>query len=331
MKRKVFILLMASVLAFSGCEEAELAVDAQNENVTTVQSTDLDSEKNTVSVINSVDDTVNDTDTGTDSSIHSEAETKTSENPEATGQNETVTSSVEEETPTVSEPEYTVEEYEAELYVTKPVNIRKGPGTEYERVGALNKGDKVLVNGKSGEWYRFEVNNQTVFSNSSFFADETAYNEMLAKEETDLIAAQEQANADLNQARAAAMASPDLEFKEEVLRLVNVERANAGLPPLTEDATLDSKAKIRADELPSSFSHTRPDGSSCFTVLDGVSWTTCGENIAAGQRTPQEVVNDWMNSEGHRANIMSASFTKIGIGLTYGGEYGTYWVQLFTD
>lgn len=121
-------------------------------------------------------------------------------------------------------------------------------------------------------------------------------------------------------------------YAGEVLRLVNVERAKAGLPALTTNSTLTAAANKRAQETKQSFSHTRPDGSSCFTVLAeyGISYRTAGENIAYGQRTPQEVVNGWMNSPGHRANILKSSFGKVGIGV-YESNGVIYWSQLFTD
>ena len=90
-------------------------------------------------------------------------------------------------------------------------------------------------------------------------------------------------------------------------------------------------AQTRAGELQTSFSHTRPSGASCFTALTeaGVSYARAGENIAYGQSTPEAVVQSWMSSSGHRANILSSSFTTIGIGCTV--VNGTaYWAQLFT-
>ena len=116
-----------------------------------------------------------------------------------------------------------------------------------------------------------------------------------------------------------------------VVDLVNQERAAAGLAPLSVDVTVSRAAQERAQELVTTFSHTRPNGTSCFTVLQeyGVSYMGAGENIAAGQRSAQEVMHAWMNSEGHRANILNGSFTEIGVGVyTVGGT--TYWCQLFT-
>ena len=110
--------------------------------------------------------------------------------------------------------------------------------------------------------------------------------------------------------------------------------AEAGLGPLTLDPTLCSLAKIRSDEIVSVFDHTRPDGRSCFTVFsdNGVTYMAAGENIAAGYPTVEDVFNGWMNSEGHRANLLSPSFGKIGIGFTYSdGGYRYYWAQVFSD
>ena len=119
-------------------------------------------------------------------------------------------------------------------------------------------------------------------------------------------------------------------YEAEVLRLVNVERAKTGLAPLVRDDGAEKVAYLRAKEIVQSFSHTRPDGRSCFTAASdlGVSYRTAGENIAYGYATPEQVVNGWMNSEGHRKNILSASFTKIGIGC-YKSSSVLYWSQFF--
>ena len=113
----------------------------------------------------------------------------------------------------------------------------------------------------------------------------------------------------------------------EVLDLVNAERAKNGLAPLTLDTELTSNANVRAKEIVEVFSHTRPNGESCFTAVT-VDWMSVGENIAMGYPTPEAVMNGWMNSDGHRKNILNGGFTKIGIGVYSSG--GTlYWVQLF--
>ncbi len=122
------------------------------------------------------------------------------------------------------------------------------------------------------------------------------------------------------------------EFIQQVVNLVNQERSKAGLSPVTADATLQSAAQIRAKEIEISFSHTRPDGSSFSSVLSqqGISYRGAGENIAWGQRSPEEVMEGWMNSPGHRANILNASFTKLGVGYYQNAAGTNYWSQLFT-
>lgn len=128
--------------------------------------------------------------------------------------------------------------------------------------------------------------------------------------------------------------TPDTEnqsYAEEVVSLVNVERAKEGLDPLTIDIKVQEAAQIRALEIETLFSHTRPNGSSFSTVLkeQNISYKSVGENIAWGQRSPQDVVNAWMNSEGHRANIMNANYTKIGVGYYQNTQGTNYWSQLF--
>ncbi|MBQ8435510.1 MAG: CAP domain-containing protein, partial [Oscillospiraceae bacterium] len=122
---------------------------------------------------------------------------------------------------------------------------------------------------------------------------------------------------------------------EAVLDLVNEQREAVGAEPLALDESLTEAAMIRAEEIVESFSHTRPDGSSCFTVLDelGISCGYPGENIAAGYSDAADVMNGWVNSEGHYKNIVDKYYSEIGIGIVYdsNSEYGYYWVQIFAD
>ena len=121
-------------------------------------------------------------------------------------------------------------------------------------------------------------------------------------------------------------------FAEQVAELVNAERRKAGLGELVLDQEIASAALVRAKEIETSFSHTRPDGRSFSSVLtdNGISFRGSGENIAWGQKTPQEVMDGWMNSEGHRANILNAKFTKIGVGYYQNASGRNFWTQLFT-
>ncbi|MBQ7703854.1 MAG: CAP domain-containing protein [Selenomonadaceae bacterium] len=119
-------------------------------------------------------------------------------------------------------------------------------------------------------------------------------------------------------------------FAQEVLELVNIERAKEHLKPLKLSSSMNHYAQIRAKEITKKFSHTRPSGYSCFTVIPKP-YRTVGENIAAGQRSPSEVVAAWMNSPGHRENIMNPKFRELGMGYLYlpDSKYKHYWAQLF--
>lgn len=128
--------------------------------------------------------------------------------------------------------------------------------------------------------------------------------------------------------RLKASASSPSGFEEQVVQLVNQQRAKAGLRPLTHRADVKNVAQKKAEDMINSnyFSHTSPNYGSPFDMLKafGISYSYAGENIAKGQKTPQEVMNAWMNSSGHRANILKPEYDVIGVGFYHGA-----WVQMF--
>lgn len=136
----------------------------------------------------------------------------------------------------------------------------------------------------------------------------------------------------LGRFKAAGVAPSDT-YQLQVLDLVNEERLSRDIIPLKLNDQVQQAAQVRANEIVTVLGHTRPDGRSCFTALDeaGVSRFCAGENIAAGQSTPESVMNSWMNSKSHRDNILDPSYTEMGIGYlrTSSGKYGRYWVQMF--
>ena len=119
-------------------------------------------------------------------------------------------------------------------------------------------------------------------------------------------------------------------YEQEVIRLVNVERAKYGLKPLTEDWELSRVARYKSQDMHDRryFDHNSPTYGTPFQMMKafGLSYRSAGENIAMGYRTPQAVVTGWMNSSGHRANILNSSYTKIGVGYVADGNY---WTQHF--
>lgn len=124
-----------------------------------------------------------------------------------------------------------------------------------------------------------------------------------------------------------------LSYEQQVLTLCNQQRANNGLPALTMNWQLERMARIKSQDMRDNhyFSHTSPTYGSPFQMMTsfGISYMAAGENIAAGQPDPKSVVTAWMNSPGHRANILSKSYTQIGVGFSSGGTYGTYWTEDF--
>ena len=119
-------------------------------------------------------------------------------------------------------------------------------------------------------------------------------------------------------------------YEEEVVRLVNVERAKYGLSPLETDWQLSRVARYKSQDMKDKnyFSHTSPTYGTPFQMMKsfGITYRYAGENIAKGQKTPQAVVTAWMNSSGHRANILNANYKKIGVGYVANGNY---WTQMF--
>ncbi len=118
----------------------------------------------------------------------------------------------------------------------------------------------------------------------------------------------------------------------QVVALVNKERTSRGLKPLTQNWQVSRVARYKADDMRDKnyFNHTSPTYGSPFDMLKSfnVAYRSAGENIAKGQKTPEAVVTAWMNSEGHRRNILDPNYTQIGVGYSQGGST-TYWTQMF--
>ncbi|MDD2189372.1 MAG: CAP domain-containing protein [Eubacteriales bacterium] len=122
-------------------------------------------------------------------------------------------------------------------------------------------------------------------------------------------------------------------YEQQVVDMVNKERAAAGLPALKVNTKLAGVAEKKAEDLRDKnyFSHTSPTYGSPFDMMKqfGISYSSAGENIAKGQKTPDSVMNGWMNSPGHKANILNTSFSEIGVGYVTDSNGTTYWVQMF--
>ena len=122
-------------------------------------------------------------------------------------------------------------------------------------------------------------------------------------------------------------------YASEVADIVNQERTSQGLSPLSYDSQLAELAQTKAEDMAENgyFSHQSPTYGSAFDMMNeaGISYRSAGENIARGQRTPEAVMDSWMNSSGHRANILSSSYSSVGVGYAEDENGTAYWVQMF--
>lgn len=369
------MLVMILIMSMMACVSDEAAVtDAGTADGQEMSAEISESDEVAANDETSAQDEISSDEISEESSISETAENEedsdvTSE--EASSEEASVEEVSEEES---EEPAFTVEAYDAILVVKKAVNVRKGPSTDYEKIGGLSRGDQVQVTGIADTgWYQIQYNGTTAYVSANYLMDEASYQAMIAEEEAAAQAAQQQAQqqqaqeqqqqAQEQQQQQQQQQQPQQQqqqqqqpqqpeqqpqqpeqqqpqvntgdYRAQVVALMNQERAAAGVGGITQNASLDAVAQIRAQEIVQSFAHTRPNGTSCFTVLDegGIAYMTAGENIAAGYGTPSEVMTGWMNSEGHRANILNGSFGQVGIGYYTDPNtaYGTYWVQIFTN
>ena len=132
-----------------------------------------------------------------------------------------------------------------------------------------------------------------------------------------------------------SVSSSNLTYEQKVVELVNIERQKNGLSALTLDAKVSNVARTKSKDMATNnyFAHQSPTYGSAGDMLKqfGIQWSAWGENIASGQRTPEAVVTAWMNSSGHRANILSSNFSKIGVGYVTNSNGTPYWTQIFTN
>lgn len=191
--------------------------------------------------------------------------------------------------------------------------------------------------------YRNIINQNKVISTNTYIdKDNEIVNSNLEKEEvtdieekipeTENKSYEDISKEDINEYKNIQSENTYTDLINEVYEITNNYRSLVGVSSLTLDSSLVEAASIRAKELSDSFSHTRPNGSSCFTVLSelGISYGTAGENIAAGYSSPQSVMEGWRSSSGHYQNIISSKFKKIGIGVNIiNNQY--YWVQIFSN
>lgn len=197
------------------------------------------------------------------------------------------------------------------MYVSATkTSVRSGEGTNYSILGTLKQNESVYVKKHMASgWSQVTYNNKVAY--------------VLTKDLTD------------KPSKPSVEENVSLEsYKQEVLRLVNIERAKEGLGSLCMDSQLSKVAQLKSQDMIDNdyFAHNSPVYGTPFEMMKshGITYRIAGENIAMGHSTPQEVVNGWMNSEGHRKNIMNARFTNLGMGIAQAKSGRIYWTQMFT-
>lgn len=208
------------------------------------------------------------------------------------------------------------------LVTASALNVRQGPGTNYKSVTMIYKNEYIRVFAKIGDWYVIQTNGDYIGMVSSKYVK-------LIYPKSNNSNNQNTNNTTNNTTNNGNSLTAD---EKEVFDLINVKRTAAGLSALKVDAELQNVARAKAEDMVKNnyFSHTSPTYGSPFDMMKsfGVSYKTAGENIA-GNSSNTGAVNAWMNSEGHKANILNSSFNYTGVAVVKSSKYGKIFVQMF--
>ena len=209
------------------------------------------------------------------------------------------------------------------LVTASALNVRQGPGTNYKSVTMIYKNEYIRVFAKIGDWYVIQTNGDYIGMVSS------KYVKLIYPKSNN--SNNQNTNNTTNNTTTNNGSSLTADEKE-VFDLINAKRTAAGLSALKVDAELQNVARAKAEDMVKNnyFSHTSPTYGSPFDMMKsfGVSYKTAGENIA-GNSSNTGAVNAWMNSEGHKANILNSSFNYTGVAVVKSSKYGKIFVQMF--
>ena len=205
------------------------------------------------------------------------------------------------------------------LVTTAGLNVRQGPGTNYKIVTMVYKNEYIRIFAKIGDWYVIQT--------------EKDYIGMVSSKYVKLIYPNGNTDSPNTTTPRTTENNSGLTADElEVFNLINAKRTSAGLSALKIDNEVQNVARIKAQDMVDSnyFSHTSPTYGSPFDMMKnfGIKYKAAGENIA-GNSSNSGAVNAWMNSEGHRANILSNNFNYTGIAVVKSPKYGKIFVQMF--
>ncbi len=211
------------------------------------------------------------------------------------------------------------------LVTASTLNVRSGPGTGYKVVTTVKKNEYIRVFAGVGDWYIVQVEGDYVGAVSKQYV-KPIYPSTSSSGNTGSSSGSGTSSGGTSQ--TASMNSDEL----EVFNLINQQRANNGLPNLKVDSEVQRVARIKAQDMVNNnyFAHESPTYGTPFNMLKSfkISYKTAGENIA-GNSSNQGAVNAWMNSQGHKANILNSSYNYTGIGVVSSNKYGKIYVQMF--
>ena len=205
------------------------------------------------------------------------------------------------------------------LVTASTLNVRSGPGTTYKVVATANKNDYIRVFAGIGSWYIVQVEGDYIGAVNKKYVKPIYPSGANKSENT---------NNNVNSITNTNLSADE----QEVFDLINKQRINSGLEALKIDNEVQRVARIKAQDMVNNnyFSHTSPTYGSPFDMLKSfkISYKSAGENIA-GNSSNSGAVNAWMNSSGHKANILNSSFNYTGIGVVSSQKYGKVYVQMF--
>lgn len=208
------------------------------------------------------------------------------------------------------------------LVTATTLNVRSGPGTGYKVVATVKKNEYIRVFAGVGDWYIVQVEGDYVGAVSKKYVKAIYPN------------SNNSGNTENNTGNSSGtqISSNMNSDEKEVFNLINQQRTNNGLSDLKVDSKVQRVARIKAEDMVTNnyFSHTSPTYGSPFDMLKSfkISYKTAGENIVANSSN-SGAVNAWMNSSGHKANILNSSFNYTGIGVVNSSKYGKIFVQMF--
>ena len=211
-------------------------------------------------------------------------------------------------------------DFQTGLVTATNLYVRSGPGTQFKIVTSVPKNQYIRVFAGVGDWYVVQVEGDYIGAVSKKYVKPIYPGSTNTETKT---------NTNQNTITQTTGMNSD---EKEVFDLINKQRTENGLSPLKENSELQRVARIKAQDMVNNnyFSHTSPTYGSPFNMMKSfkISYNTAGENIA-GNSNNSSAVTAWMNSPGHRANILNSSFNQTGIGVVTGSKYGKIYVQMF--